>query len=91
MAGYLSFPPVLILEIFHSKLKKSQQMKKLFIVLAVATLGFAACNSEGEKTESTDSPAVKVDSPTVAPVTPVDSPVAPIDSPAAKVDSPAKK
>ena len=35
-------------------------MKKLFIVLAVASLGFVACNNEGEKTESTvDSAALK--------------------------------
>jgi hypothetical protein len=63
-------------------------MKKLLIVLAVATLGFAACNSEGEKTPAADSPAVKIDSP-AAPM--VDSPAVMVDSPAVKVDSPAKK
>ena len=34
-------------------------MKKLFIVLAVASLGFAACNNEGEKTDAADSTAIK--------------------------------
>jgi len=40
-------------------------MKKLFIVLAVASLGFVACNNEAEKTETTDTPAVTT--PEVAP------------------------
>jgi len=64
-------------------------MKKLFIVLAVASLGFVACNNEAEKTETPDS-ATKVDSPAViAPVTP-DS-TTKVDSPAIKVDTPAAK
>ncbi len=29
-------------------------MKKLFIVLAVVSLGFVACNNSGEKTDGTD-------------------------------------
>jgi hypothetical protein len=31
---------------YFKKSKNSQQMKKLFIVLAVASLGFVACNNE---------------------------------------------
>lgn len=50
-------------------------MKKLFIVLAVASLGFVACNNEGEKTETTDTPAVE----TPAPAT-IDTPAAPVDT-----------
>lgn len=35
-------------------------MKKLFIVLAVASLGFVACNNEAEtESTTTDSPAVE--------------------------------
>ena len=66
-------------------------MKKLFIVLAIASIGFASCGNEGDKKPATDTPAAKVDSPAVT--TPkVDSPAAPkMDSPAVKVDSPAKK
>ena len=64
-------------------------MKKLFIVLAVASLGFVACNNEAEKTETPDS-ATKVDSPAVIAPSTVDSP-AKVDSPAVKVDSPAVK
>lgn len=30
-------------------------MKKLFIVMAVASLGFVACNNEANKTEGADS------------------------------------
>lgn len=53
-------------------------MKKLFIVLAVVSLGFVACNNEGEKTEATDSPAT----------TPaVEAPAAPANDSAAKKDS----
>ena len=38
-------------EIFQQKTPKNhKRMKKLFIVLAVASLGFVACNNEGEKT-----------------------------------------
>jgi uncharacterized protein YcfL len=62
-------------------------MKKLFIVLAVASLGFVACNSEGEKTETTDTPAVKVDTPAVK----IDTPAVTVDTPAVKVDTPAAK
>lgn len=48
-------------------------MKKLFIVLAVATLGFVACNNESasEETQTPDSstvaPTVTPDSTTVTP------------------------
>jgi hypothetical protein len=34
-------------------------MKKLFIVLAVASLGFVACNNDAEKTDTPDSAAIK--------------------------------
>ncbi|HEY6505172.1 MAG TPA: hypothetical protein VIZ28_14445 [Chitinophagaceae bacterium] len=61
-------------------------MKKLFIVLAVASLGFVACNNEAEKTETTDTPKVETPAPAV-----VDSPAVVVDSPAVKVDTPAKK
>jgi hypothetical protein len=50
---------------YFKKLKITNKMKKLFIVLAVASLGFVACNNEAEKTESTDTPAVTT--PEVAP------------------------
>lgn len=42
-------------------------MKKLFIVLAVASLGFVACNNEAEKTESNDTPATPAPVETPAP------------------------
>lgn len=37
-------------------------MKKLFIVLAVASLGFVACNNEAENKTTTDSLTNSVDS-----------------------------
>ena len=37
-------------------------MKKLFIVLAVASLGFVACNNESKTEETTDSLTNTVDS-----------------------------
>jgi hypothetical protein len=37
-------------------------MKKLFIVLAVASLGFVACNNESKVEETTDSLTNTVDS-----------------------------
>jgi hypothetical protein len=55
------------------KHKKSQQMKKLFIVLAVASLGFVACNNDGETKEGTDSTTVKTDSTTIVTPPVVDS------------------
>jgi hypothetical protein len=36
-------------------------MKKLFIVLAVASLGFVACNNESKTEETTDSLTNKVE------------------------------
>ena len=36
-------------------------MKKLFIVLAVASLGFVACNNEAKTEEAADSAATKVE------------------------------
>lgn len=61
-------------------------MKKLFIVLAVASLGFVACNNEGEKTETADTPAVE----TPAPAT-IDTPAAPVDTTGAAADTTAKQ
>lgn len=52
-------------------------MKKLFIVLAVASLGFVACNNESKVEETTDSLTNKVEE-AAAPA---------VDSLAAKVDS----
>ncbi len=54
-------------------------MKKLFIVLAVASLGFVACNNSGDKTETTDT--------TTTPEVPavVDSAAAVVDSAAAAI------
>jgi len=52
-------------------------MKKLFIVLAVASLGFVACNNESESTTTPDTTVVE------APVTPP----ATVDSPAASMDT----
>ncbi|MBN8675117.1 MAG: hypothetical protein J0L56_13350 [Chitinophagales bacterium] len=69
-------------------------MKKLFIVLAVASLGFVACNNEGEKTESTvDSAAIKAaaDSAAAAAAATVDTAAAKIDSAAAMVVDSLKK
>jgi uncharacterized lipoprotein NlpE involved in copper resistance len=69
-------------------------MKKLFIVLAVASLGFVACNNEGEKTESTvDSAAIKAaaDSAAAAAAAAVDTAAAKIDTAAAAVVDSLKK
>lgn len=64
-------------------------MKKLFIVLAVASVGFVACNNDSDKKDGTGDTAAKVDSPVVVPPVVVDSPAVKVDSPAVKVDSPA--
>ncbi len=69
-------------------------MKKLFIVLAVASLGFVACNNEGETTEGTvDSAAIKAaaDSAAAAAAATVDTAAAKIDSAAAMVVDSLKK
>jgi len=58
-------------------------MKKLFIVLAVASLGFVACNNEAKTDAAVDSLTNKVEE-TVAPVK--DSLVAGADSLAKKVE-----
>lgn len=44
-------------------------MKKLFIVLAVASLGFVACNNESKVEETTDTVTAPVVDTTAAPVT----------------------
>jgi hypothetical protein len=75
------------LKYFTNKFKKTHSMKKLFIVLAVASLGFVACNNEGEKNETADTPAVEA--PPVPAV--IDSAAAVIDSAAAVIDSAAKQ
>ena len=61
-------------------------MKKLFVVLAVASLGFVSCNNESETTTTNDS--LNVDTTTVAPpvVTP-DTSNTVVDTTGAKVDS----
>jgi hypothetical protein len=64
--------------------QKSQRMKKLFIVLAVASLGFVACNNDGETKTTTDS--TTKDSTVVAPVVPADTTTVPADT-TKKVDS----
>jgi hypothetical protein len=56
-------------------------MKKLFIVLAVASLGFVACNNESDKTETKDSTATE----TVTP--PVDTTTPPVVDTLPKVDT----
>lgn len=62
-------------------------MKKIFIVLAVASLGFVACNNEAENKPAEDTTvAVTVDTTNVvAPVTPADK--AADSAMAAKIDS----
>ena len=52
------------IEIFH-KIKLKFTMKKLFIILAVASLGFVACNNESKTEEKTDTITT---APTVDPV-----------------------
>jgi hypothetical protein len=56
-------------------------MKKLFIVLAVASLGFVACNNESDKKETNDSTATE----TVTP--PVDTTTPPVVDTLPKVDT----
>lgn len=62
-------------------------MKKLFIVLAVASLGFVACNNSGENKETTDTPAAPATETPAAPAG--DSATAPAgdSATAAKPDS----
>jgi hypothetical protein len=62
-------------------------MKKLFIVLAVASLGFVACNNETAAEAKTDSLVSTVDSMATAAK---DSVVATADSAAKVIDSTAK-
>ena len=63
-------------------------MKKLFIVLAVASLGFVACNNEGEKNETPDTTSTE----TAPPAAPVDTTTAPVDTTgAAATDTTAKQ
>ena len=59
-------------------------MKKLFIVLAVASLGFVACNNDGETKTTTDS--TTKDSTIVAPPVTPDTTIVPADT-TKKVDS----
>jgi hypothetical protein len=64
-------------------------MKKLFIVLAVASVGFVACNNDSDKKDGTADTAAKVDTtPVVTP--PVTDTVPPADT-MPKVDTPVKK
>ncbi len=51
-------------------------MKKLFIVLAVASLGFVACNNEAETETTADTTVAPVEAtPDTAVVTPADTTV----------------
>ena len=63
-------------------------MKKLFLVLTVASLGFVACNNEGETKSTTDSTAISVDTTVVTPPV-VDTMVPPVVD-TTKKDSTAK-
>ncbi|MBC7949030.1 MAG: hypothetical protein H7Y42_14185 [Chitinophagaceae bacterium] len=63
-------------------------MKKLFIVLAVASLGFVACNNDADKTTTDDSTTVKSGDTTVT-VHTDDTTHAPVDT--LKVDTTVKK
>ena len=69
-------------------------MKKLFIVLAVASLGFVACNNEGETKTSEDSSTVVTpggDTATVVTTTTQDTTnVKPLDTTGTKVDTTSK-
>lgn len=62
-------------------------MKKLFIVLAVASLGFVACNNESKGDAAVDSAATKVEEVATAAG---DSIKAAADSAVNKIDSAAK-
>lgn len=63
-------------------------MKKLFIVLAVASLGFVACNNEAENKETTDTNTVVApDTITAPPAGAIDTLAKAVDTLAAKVDS----
>ena len=62
-------------------------MKKLFIVLAVASLGFVACNNESASEATADSAAAVVDSTAKAAT---DSVTAVADSAKTVIDSTAK-
>lgn len=59
-------------------------MKKLFIVLAVASLGFVACNNDAETKEGTDTTVV---APVVVPTTPDTTVVVPVDTMSMKKDT----
>lgn len=73
-------------EIFQKQPQKiTTNMKKFFIVLTVATVGFVACNNDSDK-KGPEGDTTKVE---VTPPVTVDSPAVKIDSPAVKVDSPA--
>lgn len=62
-------------------------MKKLFIVLAVATLGFVACNNDSEKSTATDTTATVVDTMPA----PTDTMPAPMDTTAKPATDTSKK
>jgi hypothetical protein len=56
-------------------------MKKLFIVLAVASLGFVACNNESKTEETTDTTTIVAPVDTTTTVAPVDTTTtAPVDT-----------
>jgi hypothetical protein len=55
-------------------------MKKLFIVLAVASLGFVACNNDSDKTETKDSTATSTETVTPPVTTPDSATTLPTDT-----------
>lgn len=61
-------------------------MKKLFVVLAVASLGFVSCNNESETTTQEDT-TTNVETPTVTPPVTQDTMNAGTDTTGAKVDT----
>ncbi|SDC44715.1 hypothetical protein [Niabella drilacis] len=68
-------------------------MKKLFIVLAISSLGFAACNNSAEGEKSGDTTAVApIDAPSVTPPAVSNDTIVNLDTnQAAPVDTAAKK
>ena len=81
MSGIPFNPLSIKIEIFH-KQKLKITMKKLFIVLAIASLGFVACNTESKTEVKTEDTVT-----TVAPAPAPDTTVAPAPDTTAKPDT----
>jgi len=62
-------------------------MKKLFLVMAVASLGFVACNNESETTTTEDTATTNSDTLNVAPPTTPDTATVGKDSVGAATDT----